>query len=78
MVRAVVVVQYFQELKQQGVYFQNVEYFVPMSAGAMVHTDYQLDTEPSGTGDGKRRRIEFQLFSTKDRSKDDQPILYTE
>lgn len=78
MVRAVVVVQYFQELKQQGTYFQKIDYFVPMSAGAMVQTDYQLDTKPSGKSDGKRRRIEFQLFSTKDRSKDDQPILYSE
>lgn len=71
MVRAVVVTQFFQELRAQGELFQNIEYFVPMSAGAMVDTNYRLDTTPTGLDDAKRRRIEFQLFSTKDRSRDD-------
>ncbi len=73
MVRAVVVTQFFQELKRQGTLFQNIEYFVPMSAGSMVRTDYSLDTRPTGQGDAKRRRIEFQLFSTRDRSRDERP-----
>ncbi|MDF1815959.1 MAG: hypothetical protein P1V20_27410 [Verrucomicrobiales bacterium] len=71
MVRAVVVTQYFQEIRNQGKLFKNIDYFVPMSAGALVDTDYRLDTNPTGKDDSKRRRIEFQLFSTKDRSRND-------
>ncbi|MDF1752938.1 MAG: hypothetical protein P1U89_09210 [Verrucomicrobiales bacterium] len=71
MVRAVVVTQFFQELREEGKLFKNIDFFVPMSAGSMVDTDYSLDTNPSGKDDSKRRRIEFQLFSTRDRSRDD-------
>ncbi len=71
MIRAVVVTQFFQELRENGKLFKRINYFVPMSAGSLVRTDYSLDTNPTGKDDSKRRRIEFQLFSTKDRSRDD-------
>ena len=71
MIRAVVVAQFFQEMRKEGKLFRNIDYFVPMSAGSLVDTDYRVDTEPSGKDDSKRRRIEFQLFSTRDRARDD-------
>lgn len=71
MIRAVVVAQFFQEIRKEGRLFKNIEYFVPMSAGSLVDTNYKVDVSPSGKGDSTRRRIEFQLFSSKDRSRDD-------
>ncbi|QDZ41355.1 OmpA family protein [Euhalothece natronophila Z-M001] len=63
MMRALSIVSYLKQAQEDGA-LEEIEYFLPYSAGQMLNPDYTLDTSTETTDDERRRRIEMRLLQS--------------
>ncbi|MFP4692623.1 MAG: flagellar motor protein [Halothece sp.] len=63
MMRALSIVSYLRQAQENG-RLEEIEYFLPYSAGQMLNPDYTLDTSTETSDDERRRRIEMRLLQS--------------
>lgn len=63
MMRALSIVSYLKQAQEKG-RLEEIEYFLPYSAGQMLNPNYTLDTSAETTDNKRRRRIEMRLLQS--------------